>query len=160
MRNNAHNPYNEAREAVRRMIREFFPVSDSSTRDEADPTEEERVDRLLALLQQIGPLLVGPHMLSQEVADAAPPSLDIQEKFKMNFSISVVDLDIIEGLLKGDPVNKIAWDVGISESWATKRIPNFWKRLGLTNRNQLIYVLGWMRLIPVHLDCLEEFDEK
>lgn len=78
-----------------------------------------------------------------------------RESFTQKYKIRERDKLIITKIIEGIPLKKFKDELGISQSNANKKIRALWQRLGLKNREQLIFVAGWMRLISTDLACLD-----
>ena len=76
------------------------------------------------------------------------------ESFIERFKITDRDRMLISKVIEGITLKEFKEEAGISASNANKRIRALWERLGLENREQLIFVAGWMRLIETDLRCL------
>jgi hypothetical protein len=72
------------------------------------------------------------------------------------YKIRESDKLLIEKLVEGISLKEFEKELNISQSNANKKIRALWQRLGLKNREQLIFIAGWMRLISPDLACLKE----
>jgi DNA-binding CsgD family transcriptional regulator len=77
-----------------------------------------------------------------------------QEAFINKYRITRMDKLLISKIVEGVPLKCFDEEIGISESNANKKIRRLWHRLGLENREQLVFIAGWMRLINFEFDCL------
>jgi len=80
--------------------------------------------------------------------------MEQQEAFINRYQITKMDKLLITKIVEGVPLKRFDDEIGISNSNANKKIRRLWHRLGLENREQLIFVAGWMRLISFELQCL------
>ncbi|MFC1814052.1 hypothetical protein ACFL03_15315 [Thermodesulfobacteriota bacterium] len=81
--------------------------------------------------------------------------MEQQEAFINRYRITKMDKLLIAKIIEGIPLKSFEDKIGISASNANKKIRRLWHRLGLKNREQLIFVAGWMRLISFELQCLQ-----
>ena len=73
--------------------------------------------------------------------------------FSQAYGITELDRQIVIALLEGCALKHFPSRLGMSSSAANKRIRQLWQRLGLSNREQLLFVFGWMRLVsPAYLE--------
>jgi DNA-binding CsgD family transcriptional regulator len=86
------------------------------------------------------------------VRDTLQEQIDV---FNSKFHIKENEKHILMKVIQGVPLKCFKDETGISGSSANKKIRRLWKRLGLENREQLIFVAGWMRLISPELECLQ-----
>ncbi len=78
-----------------------------------------------------------------------------KESFINKFNITEKDKLLLEKILEGIPLKCFKEEVDMSPSNANKKIRRLWQRLGLENRQQMIFVAGWMRLVSPELECLK-----
>lgn len=110
--------------------------------------EEVKKSELKTLLDKISP--------SQNIKDKTEKFLQEQrEYFIEKFKITDYDVLLIKKIVEKLPLKLFKDELGISPSKAFKDIKRLWKKLGLVNREQLIFVAGWMRLISPQLKCLK-----
>ena len=92
-----------------------------------------------------------------------PPDLigglevDLSERgkaFLKEHKIAEKDMRIVAKVILGVPLREFPNQLGISSSTVNKRIRQLCERLGLRNREQLIYVFGYLHLISLDLKCL------
>lgn len=77
-----------------------------------------------------------------------------RESFVKKYKIVERDKLIITKIIEGKALKEFKEELNISQSNANKKIRALWQRLGLENREQLIFIAGWMRLISPDLPCL------
>jgi len=77
------------------------------------------------------------------------------EFFAKRYRIGDREKQIITKMIEGKAMKEFKRELNMSESNANKKIRALWKRLGLENRMQLVFVAGWMRLVKFDLGCLE-----
>lgn len=86
-----------------------------------------------------------------------------KDTFLRHYRISQKDIDLISALANGVSLKNIEDELGISESWGSKRLGILKNKLNIYTRDQLFFVFGFMHLIPPSLDCLNQHppsDEK
>lgn len=76
------------------------------------------------------------------------------ELFINKYKIRESDKQLIAKIIEGISLKEFKKELNISQSNANKKIRALWQRLGLENREQLIFIAGWMRLISPNLSCL------
>jgi len=81
--------------------------------------------------------------------------MEHQEAFINRYRITKMDKLLIAKIVEGVSLKQFDDAIGISGSNANKKIRRLWHRLGLENREQLIFVAGWMRLISFELQCFQ-----
>jgi hypothetical protein len=57
--------------------------------------------------------------------------------------------------IKGTTLKEFPTKLKLSKSNANKKIRALWQHLGLENREQLMFVAGWTRIISPNLECLK-----
>ena len=77
-----------------------------------------------------------------------------RDSFATKYKIQERDRLLVAKIIEGVPLKKFKDEINISSSNANKRIRALWQKLGLENREQLIFVFGRMRLIDMDLECL------
>lgn len=92
--------------------------------------------------------------------DVTPkPISDQRSQFIRKYRIKRTEMMLLKHVIEGFTLKKAKEMLGISSSTANKKIRNLWLKLGLKNREQLIFVAGWMRLFSFDLECLEADEE-
>jgi len=81
------------------------------------------------------------------------------ESFITKYKIRESEKFLMAKIIEGIPLKQFREVMGISPSNANKKIRALWQRLGLENREQLIFVAGWMRLISPKIACLNSKEE-
>jgi len=71
------------------------------------------------------------------------------------YLITEMDKLLLSKIIEGVPLKYFKDEMGISDSNANKKIRRLWQRLELKNREQLIFVAGWMLLISFELECIK-----
>jgi len=69
-------------------------------------------------------------------------------------NISEQDIRIVAKIILGMPLRESQNQLELAPSTVNKRIMRLCERLGLRNREQLIYVLAYLHLISLDLKCL------
>ena len=77
-----------------------------------------------------------------------------RDSFAKKYKIQERDKLLVAKIIEGVPLKQFKDEINISSSNANKRIRALWQKLGLENREQLIYVFGRKRLIDMDLECL------
>jgi len=77
-----------------------------------------------------------------------------RDSFLAKYKIQERDKLLVAKIIEGVPLKQFKDEINISSSNANKRIRALWKKLGLENREQLIFVFGRKRLIHMDLECL------
>lgn len=80
---------------------------------------------------------------------------DQKDYFIRRYKITETDILLITKIVEGVRLKQFKDEINISHSTANKKIRKLWKRLGLENREQLIFVAGWLRLISPEFECLK-----
>jgi DNA-binding CsgD family transcriptional regulator len=103
------------------------------------------------------------------MTEGAPPSISKgkgsqvllrqREALLKKYGISDKEKSLIKNLCKGLPLKNFQDVMNISPSNANKMTRALTRRLGLENREQLVFVAGWTRLISLKLPCLDIADE-
>lgn len=82
-----------------------------------------------------------------------------KEAFIDKYRITRMDELLLSKIIDGVPLKCFKDEMNISASNANKKIRRLWQRLGLENREQLLFVSGWMRLINFKTECLIRADD-
>ena len=96
-------------------------------------------------------------LLSQQAGATGGADSDLVNQGKSvaeKLNISEKDLRIVTKIIEGVPLRAFPGQMELSSSTVNKRIMRLCERLGLRNREQLIYVLAYLHLISLDLKCL------
>jgi DNA-binding CsgD family transcriptional regulator len=94
---------------------------------------------------------------SQPLGASGKVDFDLREQgktFLKENRIAEKDIRIVEKIISGVPLREFRNQLEISSSTGNKRIRRLCERLGLRNREQLIFVFGYLHLISLDLNCL------
>ena len=76
------------------------------------------------------------------------------KSFVEKYKIKENEWLLVAEIFKGTALKEFPEKLKISKSNANKKIRALWQRLGLENREQLMFVAGWKRIISPDLACL------
>lgn len=79
-----------------------------------------------------------------------------KNEFRRQFNIIPDDKKIISEILNGTALKNFNKPCGLNQSRANNVIREIREKLDLKNREQLVFVFGWMRLIDPDYSCLRK----
>ncbi len=77
-----------------------------------------------------------------------------RREFLTQYRIEEEHREIVTAIVRGTTLENLRDEVGVPGSTANKILRRLWERLGLENREELIFVFGWLRLISPDLECI------